>query len=251
MKRSSLLLAVGTLFLAACGPAEVIVTVELESDDGPRPVGDLEVQLIPYDRDVLFDELEAAYSVPEPEIPAAILEAQAEIAAAQQEWLSLQSAEATLRDSLRTIRAEMDQLPPNSGAYRLLFSDFNDVERRFNSASSRVEGAFDRFDSLQKASLAAADSIRVLRDNWAAEAFADYDSAELATLDAAGLDMVFDTTDASGVAYAQVKPGQYWVHARYKQAYSELYWNVPLEVVKGEPVTITLNMANAVERPIL
>ena len=60
-----------------------------------------------------------------------------------------------------------------------------------------------------------------------------------------------DTTDASGVAAdLMVKPGEYWVHARYAEVYSELYWNVPVTVARGEPVTVTLNRSNAQVRPI-
>ena len=67
----------------------------------------------------------------------------------------------------------------------------------------------------------------------------------------AGLDLAADTTDANGVATElMVKPGEYWVHARYEEVYSELYWNVPVSVARGEPVTVTLNRSNAQVRPI-
>jgi hypothetical protein len=66
-----------------------------------------------------------------------------------------------------------------------------------------------------------------------------------------GLTPAADTTDASGVATVAVKPGQYWVHARVDEVYSELYWNVPLTVEGGDPVTLVLTRDNAQVRPKL
>jgi hypothetical protein len=45
-----------------------------------------------------------------------------------------------------------------------------------------------------------------------------------------------------------VKPGVYWVYARYELAYTELYWNVMITVEGGEPLTVQLTRANAQER---
>jgi hypothetical protein len=46
-----------------------------------------------------------------------------------------------------------------------------------------------------------------------------------------GLEVQYDTTSAQGVArFTGVKPGQWWVNARYERQFDELYWNVPVEV---------------------
>lgn len=251
MKRSSLLLAIGALFLAACGPAEVVVTAELDSDDGPRPISDLEVQLLPFDRDQLFDSLEAAFAQPEPAIPPEILEAQQQIADAQRAWRELQDEQAQLRQELSDVSDEMAGLSETSPRYRVLYGEFNEIQSRLDGVDRRVQTAFDTFTSLQQGNIAQQDSIRILRESWAMEAFADYDQAFIDAIEASGLDLATDTTDANGVATLSVKPGQYWVFARFEQPYSELYWNNPIDVTGGEPFTITLNPANAVERPIL
>jgi hypothetical protein len=88
-------------------------------------------------------------------------------------------------------------------------------------------------------------------DEWAAEAYVDVDAVMDAKARGAGT-VVADTTDASGRAATNlmVKPGQYWVYARYEEVYSELYWNIPITVARGEPVTVTLNRSNAEVRPI-
>ena len=100
MRRSWLfLILVGPFLSAACGPGEIEVTAAIEVPDPDaegqmvsRPIADAEIQVIPFDRDMVFDSLMGAFSTPEPEIPADVLAAQEEIATAQIEW---NTAEAT------------------------------------------------------------------------------------------------------------------------------------------------------------
>lgn len=252
MRRSLFSLLAGTILFSACGPAEVVVTVELQSAEGEaRPVGDLQVQLIPFDRDAVFDSLETAFGEPEPAIPADVLEAQQAIAEAQAEWQQQLQREATLREQLQGINSELETLPPNSGRYRVLFQDFNDVEAQLNSATRAAESAFEEFTELQAANVAAADSIRIVREAWANDAFAEVDMAFMQRMESTGLDMATDTTDANGVARLAVAPGTYWVHARLERANDELYWNEMVEIPGGEPFVFTLSMENAERRPLI
>lgn len=252
MRRSLFTLLAGTFLLTACGPAEVVVSVELESADGePRPIGDLQVQLIPFDRDQVFDSLEAAYGTPEPEIPAEVLAAQEAIADAQAEWQTQLQREADLRDRLQTINSELEGLNRGMSRYQELFREFNEVETQLQQATRAAEAAFQEFTDLQAANIAAADSIRVVRETWAVDAFADWDAAEEQRLESTGLDMAVDTTDASGVARFAVRPGTYWVHARLERVNDELYWNEMVEVTRDEPFVITLSTENAEERPLI
>ena len=47
----------------ACGPAEVVVMMEIEVDDPSgagtvaQPLSDIEIRLLPYDRDAVFDSM--------------------------------------------------------------------------------------------------------------------------------------------------------------------------------------------------
>ena len=118
MRRSWLfLILLGPLFVAACGPGQVAVTAEIDvpNPDEPgtmvtRPIADLEVQVIPFDRDLVFDSLEAAFPEPEPEIPPDLLAAQEEIAAAQREWNAAEATWQSGRDRLQQIVDEMEPL---------------------------------------------------------------------------------------------------------------------------------------------
>ena len=260
MRRRSLPLFAALLAAAtACGPAEVVVTVELDlpNPDGEgtvvRPIDGLEVRLIPFDRDQVFDSMTAAFGTPEPPIPPELAAARDEVRAARENWQQLQTRWGTLRDTLQKITDAMEGYSRGEAAYVALFREFQDFDAEYGQVERRVDQAFQTFTDLQQGTIRASDSIRILQDNWADEAFADYFLVFDAKQSASGLSAVTDTTDANGVARQNllVKPGQYWVVAFYEQAYSELYWNVPITVEGGDPTTITLSRSNATERPIL
>jgi len=250
MKRSSLLVA-AALALAACGPAELVVTAEVDVQDPTtgetvnRPVSDLEIQLLPFDRDAIFDSLASSFGTPEPAIPQDLLDAREEIAAAQQRWRQLENRWNTLRDTLQTITEAMDGLSRGEARYRILFNDYNEFEGEYSRVERQMESAFNEFDSLQKANLEYAQQVRIQRENWADEAFSDVGTAWTEAVRTSGLQPAADTTDASGVARFELKPGQYWIHGRLEEVYTELYWNIPITVTKGDPVTVILTRENA------
>jgi len=260
MRRRSIPFAMGLILAtAACGPAEVVVTMEIETPD-PEGEGsqslalsDIEVQLLPYDRDAVFDSLTQAFGTPEPEIPASLTAARDEVREAQQEWDQAQRRWNTLRDTLQTLTEEMEQYSRGEARYVALFREWQDFESELGRVEREMNQAFERFDSLQRGTIRESDSIRILQDDWADEAFRDIGQIFLAKQRESGLDIAVDTTDANGVARGnlRVKPGQYWVHARYELPYTELYWNVPVTVERGAPVVVQLNRSNAEERPNL
>lgn len=255
--RRTLPFALGLLLAAtACGPAEVVVTMEI---DVPNPDGegtmqlalsDIEVQLIPFDRDAVFDSMTTAYGTPEPEIPQELIDRRAEVQAAQEEWDAATRRWATIRDTLQTLSEVLETLNRGSGDYVVLFGEFNEWDGQLAAAEREQERTFGIFDSLQQGTIRASDSVRVLQDNWADDAYADVGTVFSEKQRALGLDWVMDTTDANGVARGGllVTPGQYWVYARYEMAYTELYWNVPITVEAGEPMTVQLTRSNAQER---
>jgi len=258
MTNSKFLLALlGTAIISACGPTQVVVTAEIAAADPtqagePRALGDLEIRLFPYDRDAIFDSLTAAASTPEPAIPDSVLDAQNQVAAAQQAWRDTEARWNVLRDTLQTLTEELDQLSRTQGQYRILFRDFQELDDEYARIEGQRDTAFEEFTTLQAASMAAAEETRLLRERWADEAFAEVDAAMALKERASGLSTLYDTTDASGVADGfEAKAGDYWVTARYELPYTELYWNVPITVVGGEPAQIRLTRENATARPKL
>ncbi len=257
MTRSNFLPAVlGTALLCACGPTSVVVIAEIAPESTsqgaePRALGDLEIRMFGYDRDLIFDSLTAVAPTLEPAIPDSVLNAQSQVAAAQQDWRDTEDRWNVLRDTLQTLTDAMDQLSRTSGQYRLLFRDFEDLDNEYFSVERQRDSAFENFTSLQGASLAAADEIRLLREQWADDAYADVGEVMRLKERASGLATLYDTTDASGVAEFEAGAGDYWVTARYELPYTELYWNVPITVVRGEPLQIRLTRDNAILRPKL
>jgi hypothetical protein len=259
MRRRTLPFAMGLLLAAtACGPAQVVVKMEqtVDNPDGTtaqRPIPNVVVDILPFDRDQVFDSLQKAYATPEPEIPAELLAARDSVRQAYEEWQHDQDRWNTLRDTLQKINAAMKQYSRGEGKYLALYKDFNDLDAEYGKIDKEMNEAFKRYDAKQKATLHESDSIRVLRSNWSDQAFADVNKVFAAKLQAAGVQVVEDTTNAQGIAgqHLQVKPGKYWVSAHFELPYSELYWNVPIEVKRGKPFQVTLDNKNAKERPKL
>ena len=135
----------------------------------------------------------------------------------------------------------------------MLFQEFQDFDNEYSSVERQVEADFAEFDRLQQGTIRASDSVRIVIDQWADEAFTDVGTVFREKQLETGLDVAVDTTDASGIARTnlRVRPGQYWVHARYELTYSELYWNVPVTIEGGDPVQIRLTRDNADDRPLL
>ncbi len=256
MTRSNLLpAALAVAFLTACGPTQVVVIAEISSTSASgdlTPLSDLEIRLFPYDRDFIFDSLTASAERPEPAIPDSVLDAQNEVAAAQQAWRDMESRWNVLRDTLRVLSDELEGLNRGQPRYRILFLDFEDLDEEYAQVERQRDAAFTNFTDLQAASLAAAQETRLLREQWANEAFSDVDGVMTAHQRASGLTVLYDTTDASGIADGfEAKAGDYWVTARYELSYTELYWNVFMTVEGGEPQQIRLTRDNATSRPKL
>ena len=262
MSRSIFVLAAAaTLVLGACSGGEVAVTVAIEVSD-PEQEGAIrtqaldgvEVQLLPFDRDAVFDSLASVAATPEPTIPADVLEAQDSVAAAQERWQALQSRWATLRDTLTAINTIMQDYSQAEARYGELYRLYNNFDDEYARVDAQMGRAFQRFDSISKANIARGREIRIEQDNWAADAFADIDAIFLAKTREASREVQADTTDlaeARGtITFQGLKSGTWWVYARYALPFTELYWNVPVEV-GGEPAAVELNRENAEERPRL
>ena len=254
-------LGVGVAFvsvvLGGCGPAELIVTAEVEVMDPEtgnpivRPVDDLDLQLLPFDRDQIFDSLTGAASSPEPTLPPALQVARDSIVQSQGEWREFESRWLALRERLEQLSTELEQYNPAEAQYRVLFNEFNDVEAEYEAAERTKDAAFARFDRLQQDTFSELEEFRAVLGGWEDQAFGPYLEVAGAKLQASGQDVLADTTDATGRADFQADPGQWWLFGRYPLATEELYWNVPVNVERGEPIEIRLNDGNAEVREIL
>jgi hypothetical protein len=257
MKRVLVLLsALAPLALAACGSPPVVVEASYAEEGAAerRILSNLPVRLLPYDRDAIFDSLEAAFGEPEPAIPAEVLQQQQNVRQAQEEWRQAEARWATVRDSLRTLSEGLQRMQEQglrgTPQYSQAFERFGRLEAEEGRVKERMDAAFARFDQIQQTALVQADSIRVAREAWAERAFADFDQVVADRLRQARREEVVDTTNANGVVRARVASGRWWVYARYALPYNELYWNVPIEVT-GDSVGVALTEQNAEVRPSL
>lgn len=241
------LVAAAALLVGCTG--DVVVQAQLDQEGGAMPLTGLPIRALPYDRDVVFDSLRAAYPEPEPPIPDSIMALQDSIAEAQVAYSQLENRWGTARDSLQKLSEALQGMSRASPQYRLLFSDFNAQESAEAGAKRQMDAAFTRFSNLQNRFATTQNEIRLRREQWADEAYASIDTVINLRLDDLGLEEAADTTDDNGVARFTLKKGQWWIHARYRLPFEELYWNVPIEVTGGDPLVVQLNRESAQTRP--
>jgi len=258
MRRSWLAVVLfGSMLTIACGQGQVVISAEVEvpNPEGEgmvvRPIADLEVQILPFDRDLIFDSLTQAFPTPEPTIPVDLLEAQEEIAVAQEEWRAAEQVWGQGRARLQEITDEMEGLARGEAQYVALYREFQDVEGEVNQAERVKDRAFARYTEMFEGYSQRADSMRLVQEQWADEAFADVGTVINLKLREVGREILADTTDADGMAAVELPPGQWWVHARHELPFSELYWNIPVNVERNAPVQVQLNASTAQVRPKL
>ena len=242
---AGLVVATATL-LVGCG-SEVSVQVLNEPAQGGEatPAANLPVLFIPFDRDSVFNALEAAAATPEPEVPQDLIDTFREIASLQEEWRVKDAAWAEARDRLQTLSAELQNMDRRSRDYMQKYEEFNNLDARVSQLDREKQAAFDAFDSLQRSAVTRADSIRVAQEAWAEEAFDGYDEIVDGLLDASGAEIFEDTTNADGVVTRSLKGGDWWVHTRIQIPRGEFYWNEKIDFA-GD--TIRLDSSNAEDR---
>jgi hypothetical protein len=229
MKRFLVLVALLAPAVAACGQPLVVAEAAItEEATGERlALGDLPIRLLPYDRDAIFDSLEQAFAQPEPPIPQEILAAQQQVQEAQTQWRIAEERWSTIRDELRVLSDQLRQMEQQglrgTPQYGQAFERFGALEQQERQSNQQMQQSFARFDEIQQQTLAAADSIRVQRDLWAEQAFADFNRVVQQRLRDSGRDEQADTTNAQGVARFRAPQGRWWVYARYTLPYEELY----------------------------
>jgi hypothetical protein len=255
MKRSSVLLLLLLAFTAACRQNEVFVQGLLTQAEAAeaQPIADLPVRLLPYDRDAIFDSLESGYPEPEPAIPADLLQQQQQIQEAERQWRTAEERWTEVRDSLRNLSNELSRMQAEglraTPQYQQLFRAWERLDQEVRGLEQRSQAAFRQYDTLQRTFLTRADSIRVVREQWADRAFQDFDRVVAERLRRTGREEYADTTNAEGTArFRGIPQGRWWVYGRYSLLFEELYWNVPIEVT-GDSAGVVLTRENAQIRP--
>ncbi|CAN5649041.1 hypothetical protein BH23GEM11_BH23GEM11_06530 [soil metagenome] len=255
MKRTNLwALALAPFVFAACGPGTVQVNSEADFRDPEtqeqvtRPLTSMEIQLIPFDRDALFDSLTAAAPRPEPGFPEELELVQDSLFAAQEAQREAESEWLALRERLGVISREMEDYSPAEGRYQVLFTEFNTLEGRVTSAERRQDEAFLQVEEIRSRVLGDLAVARQQQEQWEDEAFADYPEILEARLRESRRTIMYDTTDAMGQATFRAPTGEWWIHARYALPTQELYWNIRVDVDRGDPLQVRLSRENAEPR---
>ena len=248
LRRSVLLGLVAFLpTLAACGESEVNLLVLAGEEGAEKPVPNLELEYLPFDRDSIFEALMAAAENPEPQVPEDLRVQFDSVAVLQEAWSEAEAEWAEARESLQSLSRRLQRLDRRSREYQQLYRQFDGMEASVSRLDNARQAAFERYTDLQQQTQGRSDSVRAVIDAWEEIAFEDYADMEAQLLETTGREIVYDTTNAEGVATSRLPGGRWYVHARVNLPSSELYWNVLID--PGVSDTIRLSRDNAVIRP--
>jgi hypothetical protein len=238
--------------LAACeGSGQLQVrAVSVGPDGEPQGLANLPVRMLPYDRDSIFEALEARAPEAEPQIPPDLLQLRDSVSTAQSRWREAEAAWNEARSELQSLADDMQGMNRASDEYFAAFERFERLDGQEQRLSSQKDRLFEQFTALQNRYSTRVDSISAVRTAWADRAFEDYNTIVDSLLEARGQEELWDTTDGSGWASFRASAGRWWVHTRYALPYEELYWNVPVDLAGGELDTLILDTANAELRPL-
>lgn len=241
---ATLIAAIG-LIVTACG-SSVTVEVVTEGPEGePRPQANLPLDFLPFNRDSVFDALDAAAATPRPEMGEDLQTAANRVSSLQSQWREAEGSWSETRDELRTLRQRLDGLDPRDPDYRRLYDQFGQLEGREAQLDRQRKAAFDSFTTAQSQVSTRLDSFRVALETWEGDAYAGYYDIEVRLLD--GAELIADTTDAQGRATVRLPGGGWWVTARAPVVDGELYWNVAVP----DADTLRLDSSNGLLRPRL
>lgn len=233
----AVLIAGSVLFAAGCG-SSLTVEVTTEGDEGPQPQANVPVELLPFDRDSVFNALDEQAENPRPEMSDELQAASDRVSSLQEEWRSKEAEWSETREELRALRARLDEMGSRSPGYREAFQQFEQMERTERRLNRERQAAFDSFTTAQNQVSTRLDSFRVVRETWADAAYADYFDIKTELL--GGEELIADTTNAQGLATVSLPAGDWWAYARVPVPEGEMYWNVPVP----ETDTLRLNESN-------
>ena len=229
-----------TIILSACGGTQVTVQVLQEGgESGLRPVTDLPVQFVPFDRDAVFQRMAAAASEPEPQISADLQAALDSVLVLQEMWRTAETQWSEVRESLRQLSDRLEGMDQRSREYRRLYDSFGGLERRERNLDGQRTSAFDAFTALQDVTSTRLDSIRAVKESWEDIAFENYGAIVDSILEARGTEIIEDTTGVDGTVTRMLRGGDWWVHTRIPVPAGEIYWNLLIDPSVSDTLRLT------------
>lgn len=237
---SSPALVIGaTIFLAACGGSTVTVEVTTDGPQGAVPEENLEVRFFPFDRDSVFDALDARASSPKPEVSSDMVATFDQIRTLQEQYNAKNNEWAEGRDRLQTLSEELQGLDRRSRDYMQRYEAFGELETQVNRLEREKIALFEQFTGMQETVAVRVDSFRIARDSWEEAAYADYFDVEQEILRASKSEVYYDTTGVAGTVTRSLSDGNWWVVARVPTARGELYWNVKIDPSAVDTLRLT------------
>lgn len=237
-------LALVAAFAGACSTeTDFTIVAQGENDEGEVvPLTNVSLDVLPYDIDDLYEELEAQ-TQPGPPPPADSLGVLARV------YQESCAAYRATSDSIETVRQRATQVQQQEGeasdAYRQAFA-------QYQALVQREEQRFDRCQEVTDVYTGVRSQYRQERTAWEERAWPAGDFASAESLRVGDSPIQTVETDQRGVATVTVPNGDWWIlgTAPVPGSISQQYrWNVPVAAQGGQD-TVRLTGENAETVPV-
>jgi hypothetical protein len=243
---SNRLVAGACVALVGCGGSTLTVQVLAEGAEGPVPQSNIEVSMYPFDRDSVFDLLDAQAEVPRPAISADMQATFEESQRLGEEWRGREADWAEARDRLQRLSEQLERMDRRDPQYRRRFDEWNNIDREQSRLDRERKDLFEQYTEVQETINASIDSFKIVRDAWENEAYAGYFDMRDQLLAELGTEIFRDTTNSDGYVTRKLPGGDWWVTTRIRVSGGEIVWN--LEIDPSQVDTLRLNSENGEER---
>lgn len=230
--------------LSACS-TETTLTIRAQGENAEgetAPLSNVTLDIIPYDIDQLYRELESQ-TQPGPPPVADTLRVLA------RQYQDICTAYRATGDSIETVRERATQIAGSRGEtspeYRQAFDQYQALVGREKSRFQQCQDVTDRYTSVRNA-------YRETRRSWEERAWPEQQFAAAESTRIGELRVQRIETDAKGVATVTVPNGTWWVlgTAPVLGSISQQYrWNVRVDAAGGEQ-TVELTGQNATLEPV-
>lgn len=243
MERTRIAAAAVALLLGAVAcSTETQLTVQAQGENAEGetvPLTNVQLDILPYDIDALYEELEGASQPGDPPVADSLR-------ALSQTYQDVCTAYRATGDSIETVRQQATAITDQtSDAYNQAFSRYQTLVQREEERFARCQAVTDTYTQVR-------NEYRGTRQDWEERAWPteEFNAAELELIADKAVQSI--ETDANGAASVTVANGTWWIlgTSPIPGSISQQYrWNVRVDAAGGEQ-EIQLTGENAELQPV-
>lgn len=242
MEKARMAAAAALLLAGAACSTETQLTIQTQGENAEGevvPLTNVKLDIVPYDIDELYAELEGRTQPGEPPVADSLR-------SLSQTYQDICTAYRATGDSIETVREQATAISDQtSDAYQQAFDRYQALVRREEERFAQCQEVTDTYTQVR-------NEYREARQEWEERAWPETEFLSAESLRMGGQPVQSVETDPQGTATVTVPNGTWWIlgTAPVPGSISQQYrWNVHVEATGGEQ-TVQLTGENAELQPV-